>query len=93
MGKILKLNNNNNRETDVSEEAKWIQNSRERWDNFVFDLTKHWSYICLILIIIFCFGFIKIPVPYFIPLISSPFIPIAIIRFVIIKFIFNKFPP
>lgn len=78
---------------DVSGETKWIESSRKRWDDFAFDFTKRWSYICLTLIIIHCFGFIKIPIIYFISLVSSPFIPIAILRFVILKFIFNKFPP
>jgi hypothetical protein len=94
MGKIKYLNKNSNlSEMDVSEESTWIASSRKRWDDFAFDFTKRWSYICLTLIIIYCFGFIKIPIIYFISLVSSPFIPIAILRFVILKFIFSKFPP
>lgn len=93
MAKIIELNNNNHPETDVSKETIWIQNSRERWDNFVFKLSKYWFCIYIILIIIYCFGFINISIIYFIPLVNSPFIPIAVIRFPILKFLFNKFPP
>lgn len=88
MGKRNRLNNRIN--NTCSTETKRINKSRKRWDDFIYDFTTFWSYTCVILIIFYCFEYIKIPIENFVTLLTAPFVPFIILRIIMFKYLFNK---
>jgi hypothetical protein len=106
MGRIIELNNNNNlAKLDgfrrIAEEDAQADLDRKNWENkiskwwnmFIFLFTISWAIISVVLILAYVLKGVTIPVVEFISVLTTPFIPFAVNRFVIFLSIFKKSAP
>ena len=103
MAKVMPLNKNNSHpESDVlkiikDENAqedlnrkKWDNKISKRWNMFIFLFTISRAIISVVLIIVYVFKGITVPVVEFIGVLTTPFIPFTINRFIIFLSLFRK---